>query len=66
MIVEHGPSIGKYRGKDIPAYIVDDAGTKLKFNRIATENQNGVELSQLANNECVIAPGLIYQRGAIL
>jgi hypothetical protein len=64
MIVEHGPPCGEYKGKPIPSYIVDQNGARLEFDRIAIETDGGVELSQLANNECVIAPGLIYRHGA--
>lgn len=64
MLVEHGPSIGIHRGKKIPSYIVDQNGTRLEFDRVAVETDGGVELSQLANNEVVIAPGLIYRHGA--
>lgn len=61
MIIEEGPSIGEHHGKPIPSYIVDRNGTRLDFDRLAIEVDGGVELSQLANNECVIAPGLIYR-----
>jgi hypothetical protein len=61
-IVEHGPSCGSHYGLDIPAYIVTAAGAKSVFDRIAVEDDDGlVALSQLAPNECVIAPGLIYR-----
>lgn len=58
---ELGPSIGTYQGRDIPAYIVDD-GIRMVFDRIAIEDMHGaVWLSQLARDEFVIAPGLIYR-----
>lgn len=62
MIVEQGPSIGEYRGRTIPAYIVDANGVRSDYDRIAIERDGSVELSQLARNECVVAPGLIYRR----
>jgi hypothetical protein len=61
-IVEHGPSIGEYRREAIPEYIVDANGARFEFNRIALEDANGLEPSQLARNECLISPGLIYRR----
>lgn len=61
-VKELGPSIGKYKSKDIPGYIVDGRGDRMSFHRIAKQEPDGcVELSQLAPDECVIAPGLIYK-----
>ncbi|GAB1715722.1 MAG: hypothetical protein NTAFB05_07640 [Nitrobacter sp.] len=61
-IVEKGPSIGEYRRESIPEYIVDSNGVRFDFNRIALEGDGGLEPSQLDQNECLIAPGLIYRR----
>jgi hypothetical protein len=61
-IVEHGPSIGEYRRESIPEYIVDANGVRFEFNRIALEDANGLEPSQLERNECLISPGLIYRK----
>jgi hypothetical protein len=61
MIIEHGPSVGEHHGKEIPAYILDDDGTRYDYNRVAVETDGGVELSQLSREEVVIAPGLIYR-----
>jgi hypothetical protein len=61
MVTETGPSVGTYRDRDIPAYIVSDRG-RYTYDRIAVETDGGVELSQLSRDECVIAPGLIYRR----
>lgn len=63
-VIEHGPSIGNYRGRPIPGYIVTDDGVRWKFVGAAIEDRDGVALSQLARDECVIAPGLIYRRAA--
>lgn len=63
MIVKKGASVGEHHGKPIPAWVVDQNGTWLEFDRIAVETDGGVMLSQLADNECVIAPGLIYRHG---
>lgn len=62
MAIEQGPSIGEYKGKPIPAYIVESDGTRSDYHRIAIEKDGGVELSQMRRDECVIAPGLIYRR----
>lgn len=65
MIIEHGPSIGEHNGKEIPAYIVEKNGVRYDYDRIAVYHPDGgVELSQLARNEVVIAPGLIYRETA--
>ena len=62
MVTEQGPSIGKHLGADIPSFIVTDHG-RYDYARIAVEAPGGgVELSQLADNECIIAPGLLYKR----
>jgi hypothetical protein len=61
-IVEHGPSIGEYRRESIPEYIVDANGDRFEFNRIALEGYGGLEPSQLARNECLMSPGLIYRK----
>lgn len=63
MATEIGPSIGTYRERDIPAHIIT-RGLRYEYDRIAIETDGGVELSQLASNECVIAPGLIYRAAA--
>lgn len=63
-VVRHGPSVGEYMGRDIPGFIVSGDGERSDFNRIAKVKDGGVELSQLAPDECVIAPGLIYRRSA--
>lgn len=63
-IVELGPSIGTYRGCDIPAHIIFKTGERRGFAGIAFEDgDRAMPLGQLQPNECVIAPGLIY-RGA--
>lgn len=61
MVTEKGPSIGSYMDREIPAYIVSN-GTMYEFDRITRENDGICDLSQLARNECVIAPGLIYRK----
>lgn len=55
-----GPTIGSFEGRDIPEYVVT-RGRRYNFNRIALTEDGLTDLSQLAPNECVIAPGLIYR-----
>jgi len=62
VMTEKGPSIGTYKDREIPAYIIT-GGHRYEYDRIAVEgNDGGAELSQLGPNERVIAPGLIYRR----
>jgi hypothetical protein len=39
-----------------------DMASLLRGSAVAIETNGGVELRQLADNECVIAPGLIYRK----
>jgi hypothetical protein len=55
-----GPSIGTYLDRDIPEWI-EARGGLYTYNRIWSETEHGGELSQLAKNELMIAPGLIYK-----
>lgn len=61
-IVEHGPSVGQHRGRPIPAYFVDEHGTRYIFDRTAElDADGGFELDRLGPGENIIAPGLIYK-----
>lgn len=61
-IIEEGPSLGVYRERTIPSYLRYADGSRREFVGIAViDAEGGVELAQLAANECVIAPGLIYR-----
>ena len=61
-IVEHGPSIGRHRGMSIPAYYITSDGVRHEFDRPSEQDADGrTPLDQLAWNESVIAPGLIYR-----
>lgn len=63
MVIEKGPSIGKWHGYSIPDYIVTDTDGRYEFNRTGIiDEEGGFEMSQLGADECVIAPGLIYRR----
>lgn len=59
MVDAKGPSIGTYRDRDIPSWI-DARGGRYAYNRIWDEKDG--RLAQLARDELVIAPGLIYRR----
>jgi hypothetical protein len=64
-VIEHGPSVGVFHNKTIPGYIVTDDGKRWAFDRVAfMDKGGGCELRQLASDECVIAPGLIYRADA--
>lgn len=56
-INEKGPSIGYYLDQDIPAW-VDARGRRYEFNRLWDETRG--DIAQLAGDEIVISPGLIY------
>ncbi len=50
-------------GKQVPVWFIDDRSIPWKFNRPAMEdNEGGIPLSQLRDDECVKAPGAIYRR----
>lgn len=54
---EKGPSIGSYLNRDIPAWI-DARGGRYEFTRLWDETRG--DIAQLAGDEIVISPGLIY------
>lgn len=56
-----GPSIGMWRDRDIPAWL-NARGGHYEFDRVGILDDGGFEMSQLARDELVIAPGLIYKR----
>jgi hypothetical protein len=58
MVTDKGPSIGSYKERDIPGWI-DARGGRYVYDRLWDERSG--ELSQLARDELVIAPGLIYK-----
>jgi hypothetical protein len=61
-ITDQGPSIGTYRGRDIPDWL-DKAGQRFAYDRPAMQDRDGTTpLAQLRPDEFVIAPGLIYRR----
>ena len=61
MVTAKGDSIGTYKERDIPGWI-EARGDRYVYDRLWDEK--GGELSQLARDEVVIAPGLIYKIAA--
>lgn len=57
-VLEKGPPVGRYRDYNIPAWIKTEDGIS-DYVRVTGVV---VELSELADDECVIAPGLVYKR----
>ncbi len=58
MVTAKGDSIGTYKHRDIPGWI-EARGNRYVYDRLWDEKSG--ELSQLARDELVIAPGLIYK-----
>jgi hypothetical protein len=56
----YGPAIGNYMGKPIFQSIRNQEGTFV-FDRLAHCDEEGCPLDQLAANEVMFAPGLIYR-----
>jgi hypothetical protein len=61
-VIEHGPSVGEHKGRKIPGYFVDARGLRYDFNRVAVlDADGGFVLAHLAEDEAIMAPGLIYR-----
>lgn len=64
-VVARGPLSATVLGRRMPRWFVDEHGHRYEFSRIAeTNKEGGVELAQLATDECLLAPGVIYVRTA--
>ncbi len=51
------------RGHKIPSYIIHDDGSIFDFHEVADlDESGGFELERLADDECMIAPGVIYKK----
>tara|TARA_R110001583_G_scaffold52147_1_gene162163 strand:+ start:2667 stop:2882 length:216 start_codon:yes stop_codon:yes gene_type:complete len=51
-----------YRGRRIRNWILSE-GDFFDFERLATEDEDGcINMSQLADDECVLSPGVIYKK----
>lgn len=57
----YGPTIGSHLGKPI-FQTIESEGIKYNFERMAECDTDGCPLQQLAANEVLFNPGLIYKR----
>jgi len=57
----YGPTVGSHLGKPIYQSIESD-GIKYNFERMAECDSDGCPLQQLASNEMMVNPGLIYSK----
>jgi hypothetical protein len=57
----YGPTVGSHLGKHIFQTIESD-GIKYNFERLAECDTDGCPLQQLAVNEVLFTPGLIYKK----
>jgi hypothetical protein len=61
-----GPSLGFYKGREIPESIVDDLGRHLVYAGIAPRKWDGqLDGDALAPGEFIVRPGLIYRMESI-
>lgn len=64
-IYAKGPVIGKFMGRDIHESLTYSDGSRYEFVRAGVlGSDSSFQMSQLADDEAVIAPGLIYRRAA--
>lgn len=59
--VSYGPRIGSHLGKPIYKSI-ERNGYRYEYDRLAWCNEEGCPLDQLASNEVLFKPGLIYRQ----
>lgn len=59
----YGPTVGSHLGKPIFQTIESD-GIKYSFERMAECDMDGCPLQQLAANEVMFNPGLIYTKAS--
>ena len=57
----YGPTVGTHLGKSIYKTI-ESEGIKYNFERMAECDSDGCPLQQLARNEVMFNPGLIYKK----
>ncbi len=61
-VTARGPSLGRHKGRDIPAWVEDAAGHRFAFDRTAEGDPDGTTpLAQLDRGEALLAPGPIYR-----
>ena len=59
----YGPTVGSHLGK--PIYqTIESEGIKYNFERMAVCESDGCPLQQLAANEVMFNPGLIYSKAS--
>ena len=64
-IVEKGPENITVEGRKIPAWFIDERGDRFEFEGVAQlDADGGFELSKLRADQCILAPGVLYQRTA--
>lgn len=60
-----GPVTITIRGQKVPEWFVNDSGVRFEYDSMAALDKNGgFDLSQLEDGQCIIAPGVIYNRVA--
>lgn len=60
-----GPETITIRGHKVPEWFVNDSGVRFEYDSMAVLDKNGgFDLSQLEDGQCVLAPGVIYNRVA--
>ena len=59
----YGPTLGSHLGKRI-YQTIESEGTKYNFERMAVCDSDGCPLQQLAANEVMFRPGLIYSKAS--
>ena len=58
----YGRTVGSHLGKPIYEACQAEDGAQYKFDRLAECDGDGCPLGQLAKNEVMIQPGLIYKQ----
>jgi hypothetical protein len=62
-IIKKGPVIGQYENRSIYEYLVYSDGRVIEFAHVARAERDGqFRLSILADDECLVSPGLVYRR----
>lgn len=63
-IIKKGPVIGQYENRPIYEYLVYSDGRVIEFAHVARAERDGqFRLSKLADDECLVSPGLVYRQG---
>ncbi len=63
----HGQIIGKFLDRPIYEWVEDRHGARYEFVRALTELNSGHDFDiSITVNECIIMPGLLYRKPAVL